>query len=553
MVQKSLKIALAQFNPTLGDIEGNLSKARIARQKAAEFEADLIVFGKFFLSGFPPQELLLNKTFIQQCRTACEAFALETVDKGPAVLMTVPWQDEEQIYPAILLLKDGDLTLTHSGKICSTGNFWNKGMMLLHQQQLPELITFDKIRIGVPIGDECLDSTVINQLVKAGAEIILSPQGSAYWRGHHNERKHIIEHLANENNIPITLMNLVGGQDNLVFDGASFIINADGQTAVQQPAFQESLLVATWENDGDAWKCIKNQIFPYPSDEKSDYTAAMLGLRDYMHKCGFENAVLGMSGGIDSALVATLAADAIGPENVLCVMLPSKFTSQTSLHDAKECAQNLRARYEVVSILPVVDGAESTLLSLFSGYSHDVTEENIQARSRGLLLMAISNKFDTLLLSTGNKSEGAVGYATLYGDMCGGFNPITDLYKTRVYELCKIRNTWKPEGALGRDGEMIPLSILTKAPSAELREGQKDQDSLPPYDILDDILIQWVENRRTVSEIVTSGHAPDTIKKVVRLVHLAEYKRRQATMGPKLTKVMFGYDRNIPVVHHFKG
>ncbi|NDA48131.1 MAG: NAD+ synthase, partial [Alphaproteobacteria bacterium] len=355
-----------------------------------------------------------------------------------------------------------------------------------------------------------------------------------------------------ESGLPLAYLNQIGGQDELVFDGASFVLNANSSLALQLPSFAESLVPTLWQRQGQGWVCREGQKSLAPEADEADYTACMLGLRDYVEKNGFPGVVMGMSGGIDSALCAALAADALGPDKVHCVMLPYRYTSQESLKDAQDCATALGVRYESVPIEPAVKGLEETLAPLFAGRSRDLTEENLQSRVRGTILMSISNKFGSMLVTTGNKSEMSVGYATIYGDMNGGFNPIKDLYKMQVFRLAALRNRWKPEGAKGPDGEVITPSILHKPPSAELRDNQTDQDSLPPYDVLDDILTCLVEQDLPIAEILARGHEEATVKKVERLLYLAEYKRRQAAPGVKVTRKNFGRDRRYPIVNRFR-
>jgi NAD+ synthase len=355
-----------------------------------------------------------------------------------------------------------------------------------------------------------------------------------------------------ETGLPLVYLNQVGGQDELVFDGASFVLNADMSLAVQMPAWEESIVVTEWERGADGWRCKPGLKALLEEGDAAAYHACVLGLGDYVRKNGFPGVVLGLSGGVDSALCAAIAADALGPDRVHAVMLPYRFTSGESLSDAAACAKALGIRYDTVPIGPAVDGLYGMLDPLFAGRPRDLTEENIQSRVRGTTLMAISNKFGSMLVTTGNKSEMSVGYATIYGDMNGGYNPIKDLYKMEVYRLCRWRNGNISKGGKGPAGEVIPENIITKAPSAELRENQKDQDSLPPYEQLDDILSCLVENEMSLPEIIARGHAADVVKKIERLLYLAEYKRRQAAPGVKISARNFGRDRRYPVTNRFR-
>jgi NAD+ synthase len=381
---------------------------------------------------------------------------------------------------------------------------------------------------------------------------MIVPNGSPYSRNKDDVRLNIAVARVTESDLPLIYVNQVGGQDELVFDGASFGLHADRSLAFQFSAFREEIKTLHWRRSGNAWRCAGGAIEVVEEGDKPDYRACMLGLRDYVNKNGFKGVVLGLSGGIDSALAATLSVDALGSERVRCVMLPYRFTAQQSLDDAARVAKALAVQYEVVPIESAVLGLEQALADVFRGQPRDVTEENLQSRTRGTILMAISNKFGLMVATTGNKSEMSVGYATLYGDMNGGFNPIKDLYKTEVYRLARLRNEWKPDDALGPAGEVIAANILTRAPTAELRENQTDQDSLPPYDVLDRILERLVEREQPIAQIVAEGFDPETVTKVDRMLNLAEYKRRQAAPGVKVTLKNFGRDRRYPIVNRFR-
>jgi NAD+ synthase len=378
------------------------------------------------------------------------------------------------------------------------------------------------------------------------------PNGSPYWHGKTEHRLNIAVARVVESGLPLVYLNMVGGQDELVFDGASFVINADRSVGAQLSTFRETVALTEWKREAGAWKCVGGPVTQQDENEKTDYGACVLGLKDYVDKNGFKGVVLGLSGGIDSALCAAMAVDALGKERVRCVMLPYKFTSQDSLSDAAKIAKALGIQYDILPIEGAVLGLEKAVAPVFEGKPRDVTEENIQARARGVVLMAISNKFGLMVVTTGNKSEMSVGYATLYGDMNGGFNPIKDLYKTEVFRLSRLRNSWKPESALGPSGEVIPENVIVKPPTAELRENQKDQDSLPPYDLLDQILERLVEREEPLATIIAAGFDRDTVLKVERLLNIAEYKRRQAAPGVKVTLKNFGRDRRYPIVNRFR-
>ena len=417
---------------------------------------------------------------------------------------------------------------------------------------MPGPINFRGVRLGVPICEDIWGPEVVECLAETGTELMVVPNGSPYSRDKEEVRLNIAVARVTESDLPIVYVNQVGGQDELVFDGASFGLHADRSLAFQLPAFSETVRTLHWQRTGNGWRCADGPTEPVEVGDEADYRACMLGLRDYVDKNGFRGVVLGLSGGIDSGLVAALAVDALGAARVRCVMLPYRFTSQTSLDDAAGVAKALGVAYDIVPIEAAVTGLEAALAPVFKGKPRDVTEENIQARARGTMLMAISNKLGLMVVTTGNKSEMSVGYATLYGDMNGGFNPIKDLYKTEVYRLARLRNEWKPEDALGPGGAVIPVRILTRAPTAELRENQADQDTLPPYDVLDRILERLVEREEPIAKMVEEGFDRDLVMRIERMLNLAEYKRRQAAPGVKVTLKNFGRDRRYPIVNRFR-
>src|SRR4051794_10934270 len=550
-------VTLAQLNPTMGDIEGNAAKARSARVQAAADGADLVLFPELFIAGYPPEDLVQKASFQAACRAAIEALARETADGGPAMLIGTPWVEEGRLYNACALLDGGRIAgLRFKCNLPNYGVFDEKRLFSRGPAAGP--VTVRGVRVGVPICEDIwLEESedyenVVETLAETGAEIILVPNGSPYARNKADVRLSVAVARVTECGLPLVYLNQICGQDELVFDGASFVLNADNSLAVQLPAFREVVALTVWERGEEGWRCLESAREVPEEGDEADYAACVLGLRDYVDKNRFPGVVLGLSGGIDSALCAAMAVDALGAARVHCVMLPFRYTSNESLSDAADCAERLGVRYDTVPISDPVEGFEGALKPLFSGKPRDITEENLQSRARGTILMSISNKFGPMVVTTGNKSEMSVGYATLYGDMNGGFNPIKDLYKTEVYRLSALRNRWKPDWALGPAGAVIPENILSKAPTAELRENQKDQDSLPPYDVLDDILECLVEHEMRVVEVVARGHDVETVKKIERLLYLAEYKRRQAAPGVKVTRKNFGRDRRYPIVNRFR-
>jgi len=549
MAQNTLKIALAQLNPVVGDVAGNEQKARQARAEAARMGADLVMFAEQFLAGYPAEDLVLKPAFQDACRAALERLARETAAGGPGMLIGLPWRERDELYNAYALIDNGTISLRFKVELPNYGVFDEKRNF--DPGPLPGPVNFRGIRIGVPVCEDIWTGDVVECLAETGAEMLLVPNGSPYWRGKTEERFNIAASRVTESGLPLVYLNQVGGQDELVFDGASFILNADCSLACQLPAFEETIALTSWEKGEDGWMCREAPIATVEEGEEADYAACVLGLRDYVEKSRFPGVVLGLSGGIDSAVCAAMAVDALGADRVHCVMLPYRYTSAESLKDAEDCARALGVRYDILPITKAVEGLEAALQPLFEGKEHDITEENLQSRARGTILMALSNKFGAMVLTTGNKSEMSVGYATIYGDMNGGFNPIKDLYKMEVFSLAALRNRWKPKGALGPDGIVIPVNILTKAPSAELRENQKDQDSLPPYKDLDAILRGLVEEELRVSDIAARGYDLEVVQKVERLLSVAEYKRRQSAPGVKVTRRNFGRDRRYPIVNRF--
>jgi len=548
-----LRIAVAQLNPTVGDVAGNLAKAREARADAARQGADLVLYTELFLAGYPPEDLVLKPAFLKACEKAAQDFAKDTADGGPGVIIGTPLKRKTGTHNSIVFADGGKIIAErYKLDLPNYGEFDEKRVF----QPGPELqgpVNFRGVRIGIPICEDIWgEVAVCETLAESGAEILLVPNGSPYYRAKIDVRHQVVIRQVIETGLPMIYANQLGGQDELIFDGASFAIGADKTLAFQMSQFEDAVDVTTWKRKDDVWICSEGPMSKIPEREEADYRACMLGLRDYVNKNGFKNVVLGLSGGIDSAICAALAVDALGEERLRTVMMPYRYTSKDSLKDAEDCARALGCRYDIVPISEPVEGFRHALTQLFEGTQEGITEENLQSRARGTILMAISNKFGSMVVTTGNKSEMSVGYATLYGDMNGGFNPIKDLYKMQVYGLSRWRNAHVPPGALGPSGEVIPKNIIDKAPSAELRENQTDQDSLPPYPVLDDILECLVENEMSVDDIVARGHDRATVTRIEHLLYIAEYKRRQAAPGVKITRKNFGRDRRYPITNRFR-
>jgi NAD+ synthase len=550
-------VTLAQLNPTVGDVTGNAAKARVARARAAADSADLVVFPELFIAGYPPEDLVLKPAFQSACRAVVEELARETADGGPAVLIGTPWVEDGKLYNACALLDGGRVAaLRFKANLPNYGVFDEKRLFARGPAAGP--MTIRGVRVGVPICEDIwLEESpeyenVVECLAETGAQILIVPNGSPYARNKNDLRLSVAVARVTESELPLIYLNQVGGQDELVFDGGSFALNADLSVATQMSAFEEDITTLRWKKKTTTSMRSLGPRGSVLDGDKADYAACVLGLRDYVNKTGFPGVLLGVSGGIDSALCAAIAVDALGAERVRGVMLPFRFTAQVSLDDAAKLAGHLGIRYEVLPIAKAVHGFEAILADTFEGLPRDITEENLQARARGTLLMAISNKTGAMVVTTGNKSEMSVGYATLYGDMNGGFNPIKDIYKTEVFRLSGLRNTWKPDGALGPSGEVIPPNIITRPPTAELRENQTDQDSLPPYEVLDAILERLVEREEPLATIIAAGFDREVVARIDRLLNIAEYKRRQAAPGVKVTRRNFGRDRRYPITNRFR-
>ena len=552
-----LTIAIAQTNPTVGDIPGNLARIRAARADAAAAGADLVVYSELVVVGYPPEDLVLKQAFQEQARRAVEELAGDTADGGPALIVGAPWVDRGKLYNAMLLLQGGRIaTARYKHDLPNYGVFDEKRVFAAGPVPGPmafPLLRGEQLRIGGMVCEDMWTGDVAEGLEELGAEILIVPNGSPFEHDKQDVRLNLAVARVTETGLPLIYCNQVGGQDELVFDGASFVLGADRRLVAQARGFEEDLLITRWRRDGDeVWTCVEGRIEPAVEGSEAIYQAMSLGLRDYVDKNRFPGVVLGLSGGIDSALSAVVAVDALGPERVHAVMMPSRYTSTSSLEDAEAVAQALGIRLDRVPIEPAVAAFAAMLDPIFAGRSPDITEENLQARIRGVILMALSNKLGSMVLTTGNKSEMSVGYATLYGDMCGGYSVLKDVYKTTVFALARWRNQHLATGARGPVGAVIPERVITKPPSAELRAGQTDQDSLPPYDELDAILQGLVEQDLSARELVAKGHDPAVVRRVSNLLDLAEYKRRQAPPGVKITRKAFGRDRRYPITNAFR-
>lgn len=544
------RVTLAQLNPVVGDLAGNAAKAKAAWEEGRAQGADLVALPEMFIAGYNAQDLVIKKAFHIAAMEAVDKLAADCAD-GPALAIGGPYVEGTELFNAYF--------------ICNGG----KVVTRVLKHELPNEKVFDEVRIydsgpiggpyavgntriGSPICEDAWHPDVAETLAETGAEFLLVPNGSPYYRNKYETRlNHMVARVV-ETGLPLIYLNMVGGQDDQVFDGGSFVLNPHGGIAVQLPVFEECVVPVDMVRGPEGWRCEDGPFEVHPDDWEQDYRVMVEAVRDYLRKAGFAKVLLGLSGGVDSALVAAIAVDALGADNVRCVMLPSEYTSSHSLEDAEACAKALGCRYDYVPIKGPRDAVTETLAPLFEGREPDLTEENIQSRLRGLLLMGLSNKFGEMLLTTGNKSEVAVGYATIYGDMAGGYNPIKDLYKTRVFETCRWRNANHRPWMMGPEGEVIPQRIITKPPSAELREDQKDSDSLPDYPVLDAILTILVDDDGSIADCVAAGYSREDAKKVEHLLYISEYKRFQSAPGARLTKRAFWLDRRYPIVNRWR-
>ncbi len=552
-MSETITIALAQLNQRVGDLTANADAMLAWRDKALAQDSslDLIVYPELQLVGYPPEDLVLKPIFIKRARQELDRMA-KASKNGPAMLVGSVFFDDGALYNGIALLSDGEITdIRYKYELPNYGTFDEK--RLFKSGPLPEPIPFKGLKIGVPICEDIWFPSVCKHLKSQGADIVIAPHGSPYEIDKDDQRQRdIVSARIAENNLPMIFLNRVGGQDELVFDGCSFVLNADGRAAHILPDWEEHLRITHWTKDDNGWTCAMGKQCTWDEHPADIYNAMIIGLRDYVNRNGFPGVVLGLSGGIDSALSAAVAVDALGADRVWCVMLPSRYTGDESLKDAAGCADMLGCKLDTITIKPAIDAFDAMLSECFTGQEPDTTEENIQSRTRGLALMALSNKFGHMLLTTGNKSEMAVGYATIYGDMAGGYSVLKDAYKLTVFALSRWRNANKPSLGLGPDGPVMPINIIEKPPSAELRPDQKDSDSLPPYEDLDAILYTLVEEEGSVEDLVTRGFDRTVVERIERLLYIAEYKRRQAPPGVKLGSRNFGRDRRYPITNAFR-
>ena len=544
------RLTMAQLNPVVGDLAGNRAKALAAHRAGRAAGADFVALPEMFLAGYQPQDLVLKPAFTAHAMAEVRALAADCAD-GPPLGIGLPWAESGRLYNVYAILSGGRVAAIARKHHLPNYNVFDEPR-LYASGPISGPFAIGPLRMGTPICEDAWYDDVTEAMAESGAELLMVSNGSPYRRNKYDVRmNHMVSRVV-ETGLPLVYLNFVGGQDDQVFDGGSFVLNPGGRLAVQLPVFEEVIAQVDFEQGASGWRALPGRLDLLPDDTELDYQAMVLSLRDYMGKSGFGKALLGLSGGVDSALVATIAADALGPENLRCVMLPSEFTSAESLEDAAAVAGALGCRLDSLPIEAGRAAIGATLAPLFEGRAPDVTEENIQSRLRGLMLMALSNKFGEMLLTTGNKSEVAVGYATIYGDMAGGYNPVKDLYKTRVFESCRWRNANHRAWMKGPAGEVIPPRVIDKPPTAELRANQKDEDSLPPYPVLDAILERLIEGDASVAEIVAEGFDRETVKKVERLLYLSEYKRFQSAPGTRLTRHAFWLDRRYPIVNRWR-
>ncbi|TCP41462.1 NAD+ synthase [Rhodovulum marinum] len=544
------RLSLAQLNPTTGALAANAAKARAAWDEGRRAGADMVALPEMFLTGYQVQDLVMKPAFTADAMAHVEALARDCA-QGPALGIGAPYAAHGHLYNAWYVCQNGAVTARiFKHHLPNDGVFDER--RVYDSGPINGPYSVGPLRIGTPVCEDAWYEDVAEALAETRAEILLVPNGSPYFRDKFDVRlSHMVARVV-ETGLPLVYLNLVGGQDDQVFDGGSFVLNPGGQLAVKMPVFDEEIVHVDFTRTPQGWRAETGACVPHPDPWEQDYRVMVTGLADYLGKSGFSKVVLGLSGGVDSALVAAIAADAIGPENVRCVMLPSEYTSAHSLEDAAAVARALGCRLDEVPIAGPRAAVTEALAPLFAGTAPDVTEENIQSRLRGLILMALSNKFGEMLLTTGNKSEVAVGYATIYGDMSGGYNPLKDLYKTRVFETCRWRNANHRPWMKGPAGEVMPPRVIDKPPSAELREDQKDEDSLPPYDVLDRILQGLIDDEKSVADLVAQGFDREVVKRVEHLVYISEYKRFQSAPGPRLTPRAFWLDRRYPIVNRWR-
>jgi NAD+ synthase len=550
-----LTIALAQINPSVGDLQGNREKIRDYRKRAAAAKADLVMFPELCVSGYPPEDLVLRPAYQEDCRRIVNDLV---ADNGIPMIIGAPWAESGRLYNAALLVADNAIkAIITKRDLPNYGPFDEKRVFA--SGMMAEPVEFRGIKLGIIICEDMWRPNVAGHLARHGAEMLLTINGSPYEMNKFTVRHKLARARAYETGLPLVYVNQICGQDELVFDGGSFVYSNEGKCVAQAPLWREHLLVTHWHKDKTGWQPQPGEMLA-PVDvtqafqgPEAVYQAMVLGLRDYVQKNNFPGVLLGLSGGIDSALAAAVAVDALGKDKVWAVMMPSPFTSQDSLEDAAAVAKKLGCRYDIMPINETMQLMEQNLAKAFSGKQRDVTEENLQSRLRGITLMALSNKFGHMVVATGNKSEFSTGYATLYGDMCGGYAVLKDLYKATVTTVSRWRNANRPEGALGPVGAVMPERVISKPPTAELKPNQTDQDTLPPYEVLDDILKGLVELDQSVDDIVARGHQRAIVVHVWHMLDRAEYKRRQAPPGVKLSPRSFGKDRRYPMTNKYRG
>ena len=545
-----MKLFLAQINNTVGDIDGNLKRAIGILDQAQGLNSDLVVFSELFLSGYPPEDLVLKKSFVEECRNALDTLINHSKAKKLGFIIGLPIYEKNNLFNAAAIVDKGEL-IGFSKKVNLPNYSVFDEKRVFHKNDIPRVFEFRGIKLGVPICEDIWQDNVCLELKNQGCELIISPNGSPFDKYKINQRKNIIEDRVSETGLPFVYINQVGGQDELVFDGSSLIMNGDKEIIYEAPPWQENTALIELNEKEKKFNNLSFDEFKF-SDLENIYMATVIGLRDYVSKNNFPGVILGLSGGIDSAFCAAVAVDALGKDKVEAYMLPSAYTSENSTIDAEDCANRLEINLETISISDTFLSLEESLKASFEGLPNDITEENLQSRIRGTILMAISNKKGKMLITTGNKSEVSVGYSTLYGDMNGGFNPIKDIYKTELYALANWRNNNLPNNILLDKKDVIPSSIISKEPTAELRDNQKDSDSLPPYDELDQILEGLVEYELSTSELEKKGYSREEIKKVENLLYVSEYKRRQSAPGVKISLRNFGRDRRYPITNKFR-
>jgi len=535
----TLRIVMAQLDMLVGDVRGNAERVRQAAVRARdEQQAHAIVFPELTLTGYPPEDLLLRQELTERVDEALEKLC--AVIEGIDVVVGYPRRKEDRLYNAAGVIRDGRIVGEYHKALLPNYSVFDE-KRYFDPGGAPCVVEIQGIPVGITVCEDIWYAEPATSAAEAGARLLLNLNASPYHRGKAPEREELVCKRARETGLPILYVNLVGGQDELVFDGGSFVVDAQGELTQRCRYFEEeSALVEISEEPQP--QPLGGTITPHPSEEEAVYRAIVLGVRDYAHKNGFKESVLGLSGGIDSALTLAIAVDALGADQVEAVMMPSRYTADMSNEDAVKQARNLGVEHRFIPIEPAFETFLEMLKEEFDDLPPDTTEENIQARCRGIVLMAVSNKKRKILLSTGNKSEMSVGYATLYGDMAGGFAPIKDVPKTLVYRLARWVN---------REREIIPERVIERPPSAELRPDQKDTDSLPPYEILDEILEQYIVMDRSVDRIIEMGFEPDVVRRITRMVDRNEYKRRQAPPGVRITRRAFGRDRRYPITSGF--